>query len=602
MHGARSRIFDPGIMAFPHDDLPIARIGLSQPHGVMIVADARSRVIEHVSANIATILSIDPMDALGRDVASLFDDKGSHQRFDLAAPNGAVAFNNPVMLETDGGEFEAVMHIHAGKLFVEIEAYIKADRDYPTMVAEATEKLAAQRSVHGLNRAAVDLLQEVSGYDRVMLYRFESSGHGQVIAERCVTEISFDQLWFPASDVPAEARRVLLHGKTRYTPSVTRPGSPMLTLSSGQLVESGQAIDMTHAWLRGVHDCHNGYMTHIATHGSMVFPVMVDDHLWGLFVCHNNTEKYINYDSRVVIEQMTMMYIAKLIELEEIEARIEIREGQMRRMVDSLRIADGLMSSLGGQQSVDRSSVHLETLAFIARQHANLTQLMVGTELLANGDGRALSTFETDLLSFVGADSAAILRSGQVRLIGEAPDALSVLAVSNLFGSALPDLTDGQNWKVFATASLPSLLPIAETMKARGCGVLAVPLDQAGHDILFWFRKETVIDALWAGKPPSREELEFSRMDKPRSSFGRHHAPIENMAVAWTERDVMMANDFGAELRATYGHQSAAYSPTQRLMPPVETMRPPAPVASYQAPAAMDPPRRKAGVIRVSRA
>ncbi len=483
MHGVRSRIFDPGIAAMPHDDLPIARIGMSQPHGVMIVADARARVVEHVSANISTILGIDPMDALGRDVATLFDDKGSHKRFDAAVPAGQTYFNNPVMLETDGGEFEAVMHVHAGKLFVEIEEFIPADKDYAAMVGAATEKLAAQRSVLGLNRAAVDLLQEVSGYDRVMLYRFESSGHGQVIAERCVTDISFDQLWFPASDVPAEARRVLLNGKTRYTPSVTRTGSPMLTLAGGQLVESGQSIDMTHAWLRGVHDCHNGYMTHIATHGSMVFPVMVDDHLWGLFVCHNNTEKYINYDSRVVIEQMTMMYIAKLIELEEIEARIEIREGQMRRMVDSLRITDGLMSSLGGQQSVDRSSVHLETLAFIARQHANLTQLMVGTELLANGDGRALSTFETDLLSFVGADSAAILRSGQVRLIGEAPDALSVLAVSNLFGSALPDLTDGQNWKVFATASLPSLLPIAETMKARGCGVLAVPLDQATCEI-----------------------------------------------------------------------------------------------------------------------
>lgn len=574
MQSLRSRIFNAGVGVFPHDDLPIARIGLVQPHGVMAVTSAQSRTVEHVSANVAEILGLDPVEVLGRDVAQMFRDADSRRAIEAAAQPGRMYFDNPIRVSVDGRPFEVVVHAHDGVRFFEIEPFVEPDRDYATLVPEATAKLAAQKSIPGLYRAAAELLQEVSGYDRVMLYKFDTRGHGQVVSERLgKATISFDQLYFPAADIPAEARKILLNGKTRYTPCVTRSGSVMLTLDGArQVVESGDTIDMTHAWLRGVHACHNGYMSHISTKGSMVFPVMIDDHLWGLFVCHNDEEKYLDFESRILIEQMTMMFICKLTELEEADARLDMRREQMERMLQTLGSAEQVVSSLGGVAAARRSPVHTVTLTALAQHLANLAPVIAATEALENSEYRKLSGFEQDLLNFVQADGAAIVRDGQVRLVGATPSALEVLALAQAFGFALPPLSDG-GWRVFATNCLPALMPAAAAIVGRACGLLATPLDEAGRDCLMWFRAEEVIDATWAGKPPSEEELRASSMNTPRSSFGRFALTIRGAAKPWTEVQAAMAHEFGEALRAFFERRAA---PT--LQRHVEAQ--PAPIAS----------------------
>jgi len=579
MDSIRSRIHNAGVASFPHDDLPIARIGIVQPHGVMAVTSAQGRAIEHVSANIEQILGVKPEQALGRDIAQLFNDPGARSAIEAASEPGRIYYDNPIWASCNGRPFEIVVHVQNGQRIFEIEPFVAPDRDYLSLVADATGKLSQQSSIPSLYRAAVDLLQAVTGYDRVMLYRFEGRGHGQVVAEKlgCDT-LSFDQLYFPAADIPAEARRLLTNGKTRYTPCVTRPGSPMLTRSAqGEIVESGDAIDMTRAWLRGVHSCHNGYMSHISTKGSMVFPVIVDDLIWGLFVCHNGEEKYLDFESRIVVEQMTMMFICKLLELERVEARLDIRHEQLQRLCEGLASASELCRNIGGVAAGQRSRVHAETLAGLARDVANLAPGVVGTEYLRNEEGRPLSAFEQDLLAFVQADSAAVIRAGQVRLVGSAPSALEVIGLAAAFGGALPSLVDSQH-RIWATNCLPSLLPSAHSIRGRACGLMAVPLDEAGRDVLMWFRREEVTDATWAGQPPSEEELRASSMNTPRSSFGRVALRIGGVSRDWTEPQALMAAEFGrsARLHLVGGRAAGAGALAERLE------------QAYAAPAAMD--------------
>ncbi len=81
---------------------------------------------------------------------------------------------------------------------------------------------------------AADEVRRLTGFDRVLVYNFDPDWHGHVIAESRDEELSsYLDLWFPASDIPAQARElyregnlwglILLHHKTaRHVPFETR--------------------------------------------------------------------------------------------------------------------------------------------------------------------------------------------------------------------------------------------------------------------------------------------------------------------------------------------------------------------------------------------
>jgi light-regulated signal transduction histidine kinase (bacteriophytochrome) len=53
-------------------------------------------------------------------------------------------------------------------------------------------------------------LRAISGFDRVMAYRFHDDGHGEVIAEARAPQLEpYLGLHYPASDVPPQARLYL---------------------------------------------------------------------------------------------------------------------------------------------------------------------------------------------------------------------------------------------------------------------------------------------------------------------------------------------------------------------------------------------------------
>ena len=68
-------------------------------------------------------------------------------------------------------------------------------------------------------------MRRIIGYDRVMIYRFDADWNGQVIAESRDDQLasSYLGLHFPASDIPAQARRLYTVNRLRSSPTpVTR--------------------------------------------------------------------------------------------------------------------------------------------------------------------------------------------------------------------------------------------------------------------------------------------------------------------------------------------------------------------------------------------
>jgi light-regulated signal transduction histidine kinase (bacteriophytochrome) len=129
-----------------------------------------------------------------------------------------------------------------------------------------------------------------------------------------------------------------------------------------------------------------------------------------------------------------------------------------------------------------------------------------------------------------------------VHLIGSTPDAITVCGLAGLFGTRLAGFADGGG-RVFATDALGDYAPISAEVKGIASGLLAAPLGDRG-DMIMWFRRERVIDATWAGKPPTEAERNSEMMFRSRSDFAAHRAPLAGASRAWLEAEVLLAAQF----------------------------------------------------------
>ena len=123
-----------------------------------------------------------------------------------------------------------------GVLLVEIEvAYGERPFSFPNTYQ------AVRSSVEELNRAATlaelyaitaRAVRDLTGFDRVMVYRYDDDYNGEVVAESKRDDLnSFLGLHYPSTDIPAQARALYeknwlrLISDVDYTPAPLVPAS-----------------------------------------------------------------------------------------------------------------------------------------------------------------------------------------------------------------------------------------------------------------------------------------------------------------------------------------------------------------------------------------
>lgn len=551
MNSIRNCILNGRPAPSAHDTLELARIGTCQPHGVLIIADSQSGRINHISANCADLLGVEVADIIGQRVSDAFKDPASVAVLEDILQPGRLYFDNPQRASANGTDFEVVCHVRDGQLFVELEPYVEAANDYPTMVSHAMELLGRQTTRSGLYTSAVDLLQYVTGWDRVKLYKFVSHGHGVVVAEKKAADSalkhSFLNCYFSAGDTPEAALEILKTGKTRQKPTQA-PSVLLMTKNADGVVEpTGANADLTDCWLRGIHSCDNGYNKNLGVGSNIIFPVIVDSELWGLFVVHNQEEAFLNYDSRAVIEQMTMMFIAKLLEVEETECNIKDRYDRGNALLSAIREAENIITPKGVSEN---NAAHALVAESMRRGTLSLTYNCPNVSPIEISGRRAGDQFAKDLLSLVNADGMAIIRpslKGHIHLVGTTPEPLEVRGIASLFGTELPAFDQGE-WRVFATDSLGDYTSLPDHVLSVSCGILAAPIGNDG-DMIIWFREEQVLDVTWAGAPWTKKELNSDRMFRSRDDFKPTAGQLTGASRAWLDAEVIL----GARFAKTIG-------------------------------------------------
>ncbi|WP_371261792.1 HWE histidine kinase domain-containing protein [Shinella sp. GWS1] len=467
------------------DREPIHIPGSIQPHGCLIACDIGLTTIERASANAAAILECEAS-LPGRSVVDVLGHRLLHDlRNALATTN--TASRPALLLDVACGDrmFDIAIHHHKSAVIIEFEPAPSVGQ--PLHIArEMIGRISDITDVDRLVQRAGRIVSGATGYDRVMIYRFEQDGSGKVVSETKRADLeSFLGQYFPASDIPQQARALYLQNTIRVISDADGARVPIEPV----LDASGEPLDLSFAHLRSVSPIHCEYLRNMGVGASMSISIILDGMLWGLIACHHYSPRALPMAQRVAMEVFGEFFSLHLKSLKE------------RRRVAAVA---------GTREALDRFlilSSHHEDVGELLRQ-----SLHEFSRLLQN-------------------DGIGIMFDGKWTGLGATPPDAAVPDVLDFIRT----VSDGRVW---ATHALSQKLPEAAAYSDRVSGVLAIPLSQTGSDCLVFFRKELVQTLNWAGNPEKTYETgPFGDRLTPRKSFAIWKETVKGQAQAWADAE-----------------------------------------------------------------
>nr|WP_295662442.1 histidine kinase dimerization/phosphoacceptor domain -containing protein [Polymorphobacter sp.] len=463
---------------------PIHIPGAIQPHGLLLVADPGTLKVVAGAGRLEGRL--DP-DWLGRSLADLLDQPIAPVVAELAAGTAVVVLD-PV--HGVGETFDATAQRSGEWLVVELEPAPAQTHSSKRLLSLTAVSSAFDRTVdlRALCQAAATAFRKLTGFDRIMVYRFLDNDAGTVVAEDQVPELgSFLNHHFPASDIPAQARALYVRNQVRvipdvdYVPAPVRPGAGWGTL------------DMSDIGLRSVSPVHVQYLRNMEVKASASISIVKDGSLWGLIACHHREPRQLSYETRLACSALAA----------DLSRQIRAKDdAEMYRQRIRLRShEDVIVGHLGNMSSLD---------AFLAN----------------SGD---------ELCRMLRADGFAAVQKTDLYLAGKCPEEEDVRAVARW-------VTKRAVASPFFSNNLASEYPEAKAYQDRVSGLLAVTMSTDVPTILMWFRAEQLETVKWAGNPHKAVVAGSILPLTPRASFDAWSELVEGRSEAWSLGEVEAAN------------------------------------------------------------
>lgn len=485
------------------DAEPIHIPGLIQPHGALIAFVPDSGEVLFTSANLTRWLP----NAAGIGARATVDEflgRAALHRFRQALLLDAgeivrhYVFDLPARME-DGQRvpLEAVLHIHRGVAIVELAPFVAEERhqDWAEMFGDTVDALRHPAEIEPLVQHLARKVKAMTRFDRVMVYQFHADGHGQVVADAHEPDMeSFQDLHYPATDIPNQARELYRTNLVRFIADVDY--QPVLVGTWPDDNPSSRPLDMSYAMLRSVSPIHVLYLRNMGVRSSLTISLLVDGKLWGLIACHHRTP--------------TLLPL------------------RLRRACSALSAYAGYMVS----DSVKRRRV-AAAISLMQTQTA-IFGLFNQMQVPLND---VVAQSAPALLQLANATGGALWRRGHLMPFGIWPGAALGASIVESVRSALAESTDG----LYATervAVLPGLEP-SDTQTV--CGAMAVELGASGSAGIVWIRPEFRREVNWGGDPEKSIQIEHDSDGKlhlsPRSSFAQWRTLVEGRCRPWSDMD-----------------------------------------------------------------
>lgn len=472
-----------------------------QSHGVLFVLQEPDLEILQVSKNAARLFGKDINNILSKNLEEILD-PFQIEGIKKGLAEGNLEYINPmkVWARKKGDEyvvFDAIFQRNSdGFLILELEPAVTQENipflGFYHLARASINQLLATAKLEAYFQVIVREVQRVTGFDRVMLYRFAEDGHGVVVAEEKIEELEpYLGLHFPEADIPKAARKLFASNWIRLIPDAT--ASPVEMVAAPKFAQENPTLDLTNSILRSASPCHLEYLHNMGVKASLTISLIKDGKLWGLIACHHRTPKYVSYELRKACEFLGQVIFA------EISVREETEDYDYRMRLSYIQTA--------------------------------LIDYMSSEDFFIDG----LVKHEPNLLEIANAQGAAILFSGKWTTIGKVPQEEDL----NLLVQWLKKNVERE---IFSSNSLVKIYPDADKYKDVASGLLAIPISSKNY--VLWFRPEVIQTVNWGGDPNnafSTQEIAGNLRLCPRKSFEMWKETVSLTSLPWQAIEIKAA-------------------------------------------------------------
>jgi len=458
--------------------------GKIQPHGILLGITFQWK-IDFCTENVADYFDVPHTQMLGQDFSAVF---GSGAQEEILAYTNGDGFRDafPLEIELRGRLFQINIH-KSDEIYILEAELLFADRERLADAYKQTIQFVSQMnkttSLKDLCALVAQGTREITGYDRVMIYRFDEQYNGEVFAEDCREDLEpFLGLHYPHTDIPAQARELYIRNELRLIVDIDYVPVPIYTVDD----KEGKNLDLSLSILRSTSPIHVEYLKNIGVGATLTISLIHHGKLWGLIACHHYSEKNISPEIR----------LAAKLQGQFITSQIDIRQSNDEYI------------------NAQKTNLALEQLTSL-----DLPVLKESIEKITNAP---------QLLEIANASGVAILTKEKLYKNGLTPSDDQIF-------SLIKQLKNKNVGDVFSTNKISDHFPEFDE-NANFAGLIYHSLGSSNGHIV-WFRPETITEIKWGGDPEKRILIDSKGLH-PGNSFNIYKQIVKNQSSNWKQYEI----------------------------------------------------------------
>lgn len=521
----------------------IQRGGHVQPFGCTLAVDEPALRLIAFSANAPDLLDLSPRSVptldslpilrLGADLRSLFSTSSS-LLLERAASAREITLLNPLFVHSrnSGKPFYAILHRIDVGIVIDLEPARTEDPALSIAGAVQSQKLAVRAisrlqalpggDIKLLCDTVVSHVRELTGYDRVMVYKFHDDEHGEVVAESRRDDLEpYFGLHYPATDIPQASRFLFKQNRVRMIADCN--AAPVPVIQDENLM---QPLCLVGSTLRAPHGCHAQYMANMGSIASLAMAVIINGSedesssrnsmkLWGLVVCHHTAPRCIPFPLRYACEF--------------------------------------LMQAFGLQLNME-----LQLSSQMSEKHILRTQTLL-CDMLLRESPTGIVTQSPSIMDLVKCDGAALYYQGKYWPLGITPTEAQIKDIVEWLSACHSD-SSGLSTDSLADAGYPGAAALGDAV----CGMAVAYITP--NDFLFWFRSHTAKEIKWGGAKHHPEDKDDGQRMHPRSSFKAFLEVVKSRSLPWENAEMDAIHSLQLILRDSFRDAAEGASNSKALV------------------------------------
>lgn len=471
---------------------PIHIPGSIQPHGLLIGLTKEFKIV-FCSENISQFLSFKYTEVLGKN----FEDVFGTESFNVVKDSTLEENVLQVKMKLENKIFQCFFHQSNDYYIFEAEPCTVGVEDVSDVYNQTLQfinYMNATQSLKGLCQMVAKETRSLTGYDRVMVYRFDKEYNGEVFAESCREDLEpFLGLHYPHTDIPVQARELYMRNVLRLIADMDYVPVPIYTIDDGGY----KNLDLSLSILRSTSPIHVEYLKNMGVGATLTISLIHQGKLWGLIACHHYSAKNLTPEIRLAAQLQGQF----------VTSQIDVRQ----------------------------SNEEYE----VSRKTNNALEKITGFDLPPIMESFKIISVTPELLKLCNASGVSLFINGEVYKNGITPPDNMIPSLSNW-------LSEYSSNSSFVTDKIIDFIPVMKSVWDKVSGVIYYSLGK--NNSIIWYRTETITEVNWGGDPNKAIVKDVNGLH-PRNSFTKWKQISKNRSTPWLPPELNVAAKYAHTLQ-----------------------------------------------------